>query len=162
MNKFDKNSQMKFKLNIEICAGGIISKLNKKTKKINILLVHTKSYNGYWGFPKGHVELNETLIQTAIREIKEETGLDVTLVDENLKWVSEYSPFLNTKKIVTYFWFYPNLLSKLKPQISEISEILWVDIDHVNKKLTYKNDQKIFADFISNKNVINVLRKMKQ
>ena len=41
-----------------------------------VLLI--KQTNGIWGFPKGHVEKNETELQTAEREVKEETGLDIT------------------------------------------------------------------------------------
>ena len=41
---------------------------------------------GHWGFPKGHVEAGETEVQTAIREIKEETNYDVE-VNENFRYV---------------------------------------------------------------------------
>ncbi len=43
--------------------------------------VLTQSIEGFWGFPKGHMEAGETEAQTALREIREETGLSVTLVD---------------------------------------------------------------------------------
>ena len=46
---------------------------------IKYLLVCERS--GYWVFPKGHMEEGESEHHTAIREIKEETGLDVTFVD---------------------------------------------------------------------------------
>lgn len=50
-------------------AGAIIHDSNSNS----ILLV--QSYNNRWGFPKGHREDNETPIQTAQREVEEETGL---------------------------------------------------------------------------------------
>ena len=60
------------------CGAIIIHKTNKDNYKV--LLV--KNHNGrYWSFPKGHVEKGETEEETAIREIKEETGLDVEIVD---------------------------------------------------------------------------------
>ena len=40
-----------------------------------VLLI--KQTNGIWGFPKGHVEKNETELQTAEREVKEETNCDM-------------------------------------------------------------------------------------
>ena len=42
------------------------------TKDNKVLLI--KQTKGHWGFPKGHVEKNETEIETAIREVKEETN----------------------------------------------------------------------------------------
>jgi bis(5'-nucleosidyl)-tetraphosphatase len=44
------------------------------------LTIRSEKY-GHWGFPKGHVEKGESEHQTALREIKEETGLSVRLVD---------------------------------------------------------------------------------
>ena len=41
-----------------------------------VLLI--QQIEGHWGFPKGHMEDFETESETAIREVKEETGLIVT------------------------------------------------------------------------------------
>ncbi len=46
-----------------------------------IRYVIVRSKKGVHGFPKGHVEPGETERETALREIKEEVGLDVTLLD---------------------------------------------------------------------------------
>ena len=43
-----------------------------------VLLVYEKNRN-FWGFPKGHMEEGETEIETALREVKEEVGLDVEI-----------------------------------------------------------------------------------
>ena len=39
-----------------------------------LLIKHNK---GHWDFPKGHMEEGETEKQTAVREVKEETHMDV-------------------------------------------------------------------------------------
>ena len=46
---------------------------------------------GHWAFPKGHVEKKETEPETALREIKEETGLKVELDTASGEMVT-YSP----------------------------------------------------------------------
>ena len=51
-------------------AGGIVIKDNK-------ILLQRRADNDKWGFPGGLLEMNETYLDAAIREIKEETGLDV-------------------------------------------------------------------------------------
>ena len=47
---------------------------------IKYLLVCERS--GFWVFPKGHMEEGESEHETALREVKEETGLDVMFVDD--------------------------------------------------------------------------------
>ena len=55
----------------EKSCGAVIIKNNK------VLVLQQVA--GHWGFPKGHVEKGETEVETAIREIKEETNLDVEI-----------------------------------------------------------------------------------
>ena len=55
----------------EVSAGGIIYR--RRGGHIEIFFI--KDPYGRWTFPKGHKELGESLAQTAVREIKEETGL---------------------------------------------------------------------------------------
>ena len=50
-----------------------------KDGNLSFLLVRQK--NGFWSFPKGHMEAGETEQETALREIKEETGLDLELIE---------------------------------------------------------------------------------
>ena len=63
-------------MNYEKSCGAIVYRKHHGNTEI-LLVRHIKS--GYWSFPKGHVEEGETEEETARREIKEETGLDVLL-----------------------------------------------------------------------------------
>ena len=60
------------KINKELTAGGIVYRLDPKTK-IEFLLI--QDIKDRWTIPKGHVEEGESYQQTALREITEETGL---------------------------------------------------------------------------------------
>jgi len=62
---------------IEKSCGAVV--FTRTDEGVKYLLVC--SLEGFWGFPKGHVEPGETEEQTARREIKEETGADVTFVE---------------------------------------------------------------------------------
>lgn len=57
---------------MKVIVGGVIEKNGK------VLLVQEKCY-GKWNLPAGHLDPNESIMQGAIREIKEETGCDVEL-----------------------------------------------------------------------------------
>jgi 8-oxo-dGTP pyrophosphatase MutT (NUDIX family) len=68
-----------------------------------IKYVIIKSVNGFYGFPKGHVENNETETETALREVFEEVGLKPTLVDGFRETVEYYIPSINVQKKVVYY-----------------------------------------------------------
>ena len=107
---------------------------------IEILLIkHVNS--GHWSFPKGHVEGDETELETARREIKEETGLDVIL-DQTFRETVSYSPRRDTQKIVVYFLALARNYDFV-PQEEEIAEIRWVDIIRATRMLTYENVKTI-------------------
>ena len=112
----------------------------KSHGNIEILLIrHINS--GHWSFPKGHVEAGETEVETAIREIREETSIDV-IVDSTFRETVSYSPKRDTQKVVVYFLALARNYDFV-PQEEEIAEIRWVDIVHATNLLTYENDKTI-------------------
>lgn len=122
----------------EKSCGAIVYRKHHGNTEI-LLIKHLNS--GHWSFPKGHVENDETEVETALREIKEETSLDV-LIDPSFRETVTYFPRKDTQKVVVYF------IAKAKnfdyiPQADEIAEIRWVDIGHAAQMLTYENDKTI-------------------
>lgn len=96
----------------------------------------------HFGFPKGHVETNESEQMTAKREVKEETGLDVELF-EDMRVKITYSPKKGVMKDVIYFLAHA-ISHELKPQEEEIIEVKWVDASEVLNHLTYQSDKNMF------------------
>ena len=122
----------------EKSCGGII--FYKTRQNVKILLV--KNNNGrYWSFPKGHIEEGETEQETAIREIKEETGLDVTIV-RNFREISEYCPFGKIRKRVVFF-LARAFTDNVRIQEEEIDSYIWVDLQQARKLCSYDNDLRI-------------------
>lgn len=107
-------------------------------KKEILLILHNA---GHWGLPKGHVEEGETEVQTAIREIKEETNIDVE-VNTNYRYSMIYSPKENVEKEVIYF-IAKNISNNCKPQIEEVQDIKWLDIDNAIETITYDNSKEL-------------------
>ncbi len=66
-----------FNLSFEKSVGAVVFRM--ENAKIKYLILHYRW--GHWEFPRGHQEENETPIETALREIEEETGLiDIKII----------------------------------------------------------------------------------
>ena len=101
---------------------------------------------GHWSFAKGHVEDGETEQETAIREIKEETNLDVT-INSDFRYVITYSPYEGVIKDVVYFLATTNS-DNIKAQQSEISEIKWFKYEDAISMITYEDGRKVLMKAI--------------
>lgn len=121
----------------EKSCGAII--LKEQDKELQVLLV--KHNAGHWAFAKGHVEGNETEEQTALREIKEETSLNVKL-DTNFRTTVTYSPMEDVEKEVVYFLAYKTEGNET-PQLEEISQIQWLNLEEAKNTVTYEKDKEI-------------------
>lgn len=131
MNDFQNDDSKKTEMKNEKVCGAVIENDGK------ILLVFQN--NGFWGFPKGHVEDGESEAETAIREVFEETGLWV-LVDEKHRF--EFSYDIKDSNIHKTVVLFPAKVvddSKFKKQDEEISELRWVKISEVEDSLTYED-----------------------
>ena len=109
-----------------------------------VLLI--KQTKGHWDFPKGHMEKGETEVQTAVREVKEETGIDVK-VKENKRYSIEYITDKGKRKKVVFF-LAEKIGGKLEPQKSEIDEIQWLDFNKAMDIITYSNSKNLFKNII--------------
>ena len=83
----------------EKSCGAIVYRKSHGNTEI-LLIKHINS--GHWSFPKGHMENGETEIETAIREIREETSVEV-MIDPTFRETVSYFPKRDTQKTVVYF-----------------------------------------------------------
>ena len=96
---------------------------------------------GHWGFPKGHVEEGETEVETAIREIKEETNLDVE-IDETHRYVETYSPEEGIEKDVVFF-IAKKIGGEIKVQEEEVKCTEWLLPEEAMERLTFESSKSI-------------------
>lgn len=100
------------------------------------------------GFPKGHMEIGETEIETAIRETREETGLDVNIISTKKYKIKYYVDVIILKE-VTYFLAKPvNHNSKIIIQKSELIDANWFLKDDVGKSLTYEQLRLLWEEIL--------------
>ena len=117
-------------------------------EKDKVLLI--QQIEGNWGFPKGHMEVGETEVETAIREVKEETNLDVE-INENKRYTVEYITGRNTYKEVVFF-LAKKISGNEKYQESEITAMKWMNFDDAMKTITYDKTRKLFSNILKEEN----------
>ncbi len=120
---------------------GIIP-MRKSDAGWEVLVVKHRS--GHWSFPKGHPETIETPLETASRELKEETSLDVIKVlSEDLleeKYVYRFKGELRDKT-VTYFIAEVN--GQLKIDTHELDEARWAPVNQAANLVTFSQARAI-------------------
>ena len=121
---------------IETCCGAVV--INREDGETRYLLIANPS--GIWGFPKGHMEAGETERETALREIKEETGLDVQFLGDFRAadahaLVREGRPDV-TKQITYFLAEYKG--QAFRPQPGEISQISLMTFEEALEEASVK------------------------
>lgn len=96
---------------------------------------------GHYGLPKGHVEPGETEAETAIREIREETGLAVAL-DTAFREMITYSPFEGCKKDVIFFVARANT-KKTVPQLEEVRKLEWLPFTRAVSAISHEQTREV-------------------
>lgn len=122
---------------------------NKKLHgEIVFLLLHYPE--GHWEFPKGHMEAGEKEKQTALRELREETGIHNAHLVDGFKETIEYQFTRNTEGINKVVIFFLARVDDIHISLShEHKEYKWVPFDEAVETVTFENAR-------------NVLKKAKQ
>lgn len=120
------------------CGAVVYRKFHGNTEIL--LIKHQRS--GCWSFPKGHMEEGETETQTAIRETKEETNIDISIDDPSFRETVVFNPRRDTRKEVVYFIGRATSFDAAA-QEEEIAEMRWMEIGRVPSHLAYDNDKQI-------------------
>lgn len=113
---------------------------------------------GEWVFPKGHVEQGETEIATAIRELKEEAGIDVT-EEECLGQIDEFKFYFDGEKAVKVIKVYLFNIDRL-PKISFNKDECfidgrWIDVKDSVGKLTHDDARQALNKGLLEMGIIN-------
>lgn len=103
--------------------------------KDKVLLVQRTE--GFYEFPKGHVEKGETELQTAKREVKEETNIKFKKIN-GFKHKIYYKPIPTVHKEVVYF-LGTAINTDTKPQETEVNKAFFTPVPKAYNLLTHKN-----------------------
>jgi len=122
----------------ENSCGAIV--FNENTEKILLVKMH----NGNWGFPKGHIEKDETKEETAIREVLEETNVRIKIIP-NFEREIKYIPNEKTIKKVTIFIGITQD-EEVTIDTFEIEDFKWCTYEEALKLVTYKLQKDVLEN----------------
>jgi 8-oxo-dGTP pyrophosphatase MutT (NUDIX family) len=123
-------------MSVEKSAGAVVF---FRSARIEYLLLHSS----YWGFPKGHIESGESERAAAMREVREETGLPVVLLD-GFRQVDAYS-FLRCGESVQKqsIYFLGEVPSRAAHISHEHDDLAWLTFDDALARLGYEGGKEI-------------------
>ncbi len=124
----------------ESSCGAVVFREDGRERRF--LLIRNRR-SAHWGFPKGHIEQGESHEQTAMREVREETGIDIDILPEFVRR-SDYTIQGKVEKSVFLFLGHA-LQTELHRQEEEIEECGWFTFDDAMETLNYENDKRILS-----------------
>jgi len=125
----------------EVSAGVLVYRENENVK---FLLLHYPA--GHWDFPKGHIEEGESMEETALRELREETGIRKDEIElendfrETIDYIYRTRGELSHKKVI----FFLGETEKEDVKISrEHQGYIWLPFKKAKQKVTFRNARKL-------------------
>ena len=123
--------------NVIVAAGGIVTRTPSGGVR-EVLIVHRPGYDD-WSFPKGKTDPDETEAETALREVREETGYLCSL--GAAVGTVEYRTPAGLPKVVTYWAMTPEA-GEFEPN-DEVDRIEWLPFPTAMDRLTYERDRSL-------------------
>ncbi len=119
----------------------------RKNSSLRLLLL--KYPQGHWGFPKGHVEEDENLWETAVRELDEETGLSSPEKFPQFSYEIEYTFTREGDRIHKYVVFFAGEVDREQVSLShEHRDYRWVSPDEAFEQITYENEKNTLREWM--------------
>lgn len=122
-----------------VSAGGIVYRIGDDGPEV---VLCGRKATGLWGLPKGTPEADETIEQTARREVREETGLDVEIlgrVGEIVYWFTRIEQGKRFRKRVHYYLMQP-IGGDTSAHDHEYDEVRWFPLNRAIEELTFANE----------------------
>ena len=126
----------------KLSSGGVVYR--QEGDRVDVALISVKD-GSVWTLPKGLVDKGESLKDAALREVREETGLQCRVhreIGASSYWYYIRSDNAKCRKTVRYFLM-ECVGGNIREHDSEVDRVCWFSIDQAVSALTYKGDREI-------------------
>jgi 8-oxo-dGTP pyrophosphatase MutT (NUDIX family) len=131
----------------EVSAGGVAFRLRDEDGGFDVALIRT--HEGRWQLPKGWIEDGETPEQAAIREVREEAGVDAELVGplDTIRYTykSTYDPEPALVQKQVHFFLLRYVGGSTGDHDDEVLEARWTEIAEAEQMLAFKDEKRMVA-----------------
>lgn len=123
---------------------GVIPLSKEKGHWEVFVIQHHRS--GYWGFPKGHAEPNETAQEAAFRELKEETNLELIELLQKDPLKEQYTFILNRRRVFKQVLYFIAIVGgEIKLQKGEIHDGTWLPFPQAIDRVTHQEGKTLLT-----------------
>jgi 8-oxo-dGTP pyrophosphatase MutT (NUDIX family) len=130
----------KRKVRNEHSSGGAVIAL--RDGQPHVALIATRGRTR-WGLPKGAVSQGETSEQAALREVREETGLEAEIVKplDTIEYFFRVGDTIIKKRVDFYLMTHTG--GTMTPQLSEVDDVEWVELSQAISRASFDSEKKL-------------------
>ena len=140
---------MSSKLTIDRSLG--IIPIHVREGRRRFLLVQHKA--GHWGFPKGHPDADESPIDTALRELREETGLEIARLIERPSFTEtyEFTKRKSGKRVLKHVTYFVGFVERpaVTPCEKEVAATAWSEAAATRTLISFPEGQALFDEVLA-------------
>lgn len=139
-------SAAKRKTRNEHSSGGVVIAIRDGAPHVALIATRNKTR---WGLPKGAVTDGETSEAAALREVREETGLEARIVRllDTIEYTFRGGDTLVHKSVDFYLMDY--VAGELEPQLSEVDDVQWVELTSSLQRASFESERKLLEMALS-------------
>lgn len=126
-----------------LAAGGLVWRTSSRGREI--ALIHRPKYND-WTLPKGKLDDDETWQDCAVREVREETGLEVRLGEfaGGCAYLTKRAP-----KIVLYWHMDVDGETRFAGENAEVDALEWLSVEDARRRLTHRRERRVLVESVA-------------
>lgn len=132
--------EAKRKTRNEHSSGGAVISIRDGLPHVALIATRNRTR---WGLPKGAVSEGETSEQAALREVREETGLEAEILHllDTIEYYFRAGDTLIRKRVDFYLMRY--VAGELTPQLSEVDDVEWVELNAALQRSSFDSERKL-------------------